>query len=103
MSLWAAAFEIFVVDGLFQIDAVDVGEGAEPGEDVGEFFFAVFLIGGVEGGGEFADFLHEPAEGGPCAAFGVAVAIAGEDVFLEFVDGHGVLPLGVLLNSSSSV
>ena len=91
VALGAAVFEVFVLNGGVEVDAVDVGEGAEPGEDVGEFFFLVGVVVGVHGAGEFADFFHEPAEGGPDAAFGVALAVACFDVLLDFVDGHGGL------------
>jgi hypothetical protein len=80
VALGAAVFEVFAGDGGLGGDGLDVGEGGEAGEDAGEFFFFVGVVGGVEGGGEFADFFDEPAEGGPGAAFGVAGAVAGEDV-----------------------
>ena len=68
------AGEVCVFDEcLGEVDVVDVGEGGEPGEDIGEFFLEVFSFGlgwGFvfsvvvgEGGGEFSEFFGEVEEG----------------------------------------
>ncbi len=88
MAFGSAALEIFVLNGLMHIDALDVRQGAEPCEDVGEFLFLVFLIVAVDGGGEFSDFLHEPAESRPDAPLRIASAVTFADVLLKFLDGH---------------
>jgi hypothetical protein len=35
VALGAAVYEVFVVESFFEVDALDVGEGGEAGEDVG--------------------------------------------------------------------
>jgi len=81
------AFEIFA-DGFFQVHIVDVGKGGEPGEDVGEFFLFIFLVGAGQGGGEFADFLDKPQESSGRAAFAVAPFVFFTDNLLEFFYGY---------------
>src|SRR5271154_5059287 len=80
VPLRSAIFEVFVLNRLMQIDAVNISKRTKPCEDVGEFLFLVFLIRVVHGGGEFADFFHEPAEGGPDSAFRVTGAVAFADM-----------------------
>ncbi len=96
-SLWSAVVEVFLLDGFCEIDVEDVGEGGEPGEDIGEFFVEVLEVGGGavvavmfgDGVGEFADFLGEPEESGWGTAGGIGGVIAIADEFLEFGDEHG--------------
>ena len=52
--------EVFVSYGLSKIDVVNVSQGTEPGDDVGEFFLEVGAVGAVEGSGQLADLLDEP-------------------------------------------
>ncbi len=99
MTCWLGfrAFDT-IADGVFvecygEIDVVDVGQRAEPGHDVGEFFDEIFAIAFAaclvsEGGGEFADFFHEPEEGAGRAACGVGGVILVADEFLELADGE---------------
>ena len=42
--------EIFLACG-FEVDVVNVGQGAQPGEDIGEFFLFVFLVVAGQSGG----------------------------------------------------
>lgn len=99
--------EVCVFDEcLCEVDLVDVGEGGEPGEDIGELFFEVvaFGLGGwfvfavVVGkcGGEFPELFGEVEEGA-CGASGVVggeISIADE--FLELGNGDpGGVGLGV--------
>ena len=75
------SIEVGVFDEcLGEVDVVDVGEGGEPGEDIGELFFEVFAFGGgwglvfavvvCQGGGEFSELFGEVEEGA-CGASGV--------------------------------
>jgi len=75
-------------EGGFEVNVVDVGEGAEPGEDVGEFFDFVGVVVAGEGGGEFADFFDEPEEGSGGAALSVALFVLVADELLKFFDSH---------------
>ena len=90
--------EVGVFDeGLGEVDVVDVCEGGEPGEDIGEFFLEIFsfclgwgfvfsvVVG--EGCGEFAEFFGEVEEGSGGASGVVGGEVAGSDEFLELVDG----------------
>ena len=96
MPFGPAVFEVFVADGLVEIDAVDVGQGAEPGENVGELAGGVVVAAGgaafafafVQRGGELADFFDQPHEGAGGAAGVVGFEVAGVDVLLEGFEGE---------------
>src|SRR5262245_40449210 len=66
-----AAGTVLGPDCVFQVYARDVGQGRQPGKDVGELRGR--LVPGkitAKGGGQFTDLLREPHErpGGPAAA-----------------------------------
>ena len=95
--------EVGVLDeGLREVDFVDVGEGGEPSEDIGELFFEVvaFSLGGGfvfavvvgEGGGEFPELFGEVEEGscGTSGVVGGEISIADELLELEDGDPGGV-------------
>jgi hypothetical protein len=82
-----SAYAVFF-DGFVEINVVDVGEGAEPGEDVADFFFFVELVVSGQGGCKFAYFFYEPEEGCGCAALAIAFFIGFADELLELFDGH---------------
>jgi len=47
-------------DGLVEVDALDIGEGDQPGENVGELTLFGLVRFLADGRGQFADFLHKP-------------------------------------------
>ena len=85
------------VDGLFEVHAVDVGEGAEPGEDVAELLDLVVLVAAGQGGGQLADLLDKPEKGGGGAALAVAVFVHVANKLLEFLDGHNLTEFALCL------
>lgn len=86
MPFRAAVGVVLGFDGGFEVHIVDVGQGAEPGEDIGEFAGQVLAAGGVhplpgfllQRCGQLADLLDQPHEGARRAAclVGGVVAIA---------------------------
>src|SRR3989442_61381 len=83
MPLRPLLTEIFLGDGGSQIDVIDVGQSAEPGEDIGEFFLKIIAIIAMQGGGQFAHLFDEPEESARRAALAVGLLVAGGDVLLE--------------------
>ncbi len=94
---WSAIDDIFLVDGLGQIDASDIGKGRKPRQNVGKLFFKIALVGLSsfevgDGLSQFADFFHEPKEGLGRASRGVRFVVPVADEGLELAEGwvlHG--------------
>jgi hypothetical protein len=82
-----ASGAVFFGDGFGEVHAGDVGDGGEPGEDVGEFAEAFFVGAAAEGCGEFADFFHEPKKGAFDAAGLILFKIHLVDEGLEVGEG----------------
>jgi hypothetical protein len=75
--------EVFFGYGGSEIDFVDVGQCAEPGDDIREFFFEIFAVVAVESRGQLTDFFDEPEKCFGRSALAVNLGVAVEDVLLE--------------------
>jgi hypothetical protein len=81
---------VFLGDGFGEVHAGNVGDGGEPSQDIGEFAEAFFVGAAAEGGGEFADFLHEPEERAFDAAGLILFEIHLVDEGLEIGEGDAL-------------
>ena len=94
MSPRSASGQIFSVDGVAEVDVVDIGKGTQPCEDIGEFFVQVVVASGfcalaggfVQRSGQFTDLLDKPHESGRCAASLVSLVVAVVYILLEIGD-----------------
>src|SRR5688572_21504596 len=81
--------EIFTPDGRLEIDAVDIGQGAEPCQDVGELLGDVLRAGVAgQGTGQLADLLAEPHPRPRRAAGRVGGEVPVADVLLKGGEGE---------------
>jgi len=88
---WLEAFYVLAcifLAGFFEVDVVNVCEGAEPCEDVGEFLLGVLVVFRDQGCGKLPDLLDEPHEGFWGASLAVAFFVFRGDQFLEFANVH---------------
>src|SRR5437588_5967640 len=97
-----AAPPVLGLHGSFQIDADDVGQRRQPGEDVGELLLALQRRPAPQRRGQFADFLHEPHERPLDAATPVLDVIGVADDLLELPEGNRHRLLERLLWSAAS-
>src|SRR5262245_18552251 len=89
-------------DGLFQVYARDVGQGREPGQDVGELGGGFFLRPvAAEGRGQLANFLHEPHERTGRTAPGVLGPKRIPNQVLQLGQGHNAWAAGAVSCDSS--
>lgn len=86
---------VFFGDGFGEVDAGDVGDGGEPGQDVREFAETLFVSAAAEGGGELADFFHEPKEGAFDSAGLIFFKIHLADEGLEVSEGDAGWLIGI--------
>ncbi len=81
------SFGVFFA-GLFQIDVADIGQGTQPGEDVGEFLALVLLIFAGKGGRKLPYFFNEPQKRLRHTPLPVPLLVFGGYEPLELVDVH---------------
>ena len=77
------------LDGLFEIDIIDVGQGTKPGEDVAKLFYLVVMVVACQGGGKLPNLLDKPEECGRSATPAITLTVLFTDNFLKFLDCHG--------------
>lgn len=61
LTPWAAR-SVFRLDGFPQVNACQVGNGGQPGDDIGELFGLVLVVSLAQCSCQFADFFHQPHE-----------------------------------------
>ena len=99
-SSGSAVLEILLRERGLEIDLADVGEGGEPGENVGEFLAEIHLVSVSslsmpQSLGELSDLFGEPQEGSRDPSLGIGLVVTISDVLLELGESHDVLPIGL--------
>ena len=78
------------LDGLFEIDIIDVSQGTKPGKDIAKLFYFIVMVVAGQGGGKLPNLLDKPEECGGSTALTVTLTVFFTDNFLKFLDCHNL-------------
>ncbi len=84
---------------IFKVNLIDIGQGAQPRENIGKLFFFVCQIVSGQSRRQFADFLDEPKKSGRRTPLAIPPAVMGFDSLLELAYVH----LGASKTTAKSV